>query len=103
MTAARNDAPITSSAALIAALDANDIEAIEAALPALRRSVETLKAPGGPSWAPGLRDQVQQALGVADSARARIRYLTDRTQQRIDMLATAAGRFDCTPATYTRP
>lgn len=103
MSEAALDSLVVSSEALIAALDANDIDAIEAALPALRRSVETLKSTGAQNWAPVLRARVEQALTVSDAARARIRYLSDRTQQRLDMLATAAGRFDCTPATYGRP
>lgn len=103
MSGSALDGLIGSSEALIAALDANDVDAIEAALPALRRCVEALKSPGAQNWSPGLRARVEQALGVSDAARARIRYLSDRTQQRLDMLAAAAGRFDCTPATYGRP
>ncbi|WP_156405325.1 hypothetical protein [Sphingomonas sp. Root710] len=49
---------------------------------------------------PGLQARLTEAIGLADAARACVRYLADRTQQRIDMLANAAGRFDFTPATY---
>ncbi|KQX26121.1 MULTISPECIES: hypothetical protein [unclassified Sphingomonas] len=94
---------IASSEALIAALDAHDIDAIETALPAFGRSVEALGAPGDWTTSPGVRARLEEAMRLADGARARVRYLADRTQQRIDMLAVAAGRFDCTPATYGRP
>lgn len=94
---------IGSSEALIAALDAQDIEAIEGALPAFGASIAALKSPGVWQQAPGLSARLEQALKLADAARVRVRYLADRTQQQIDLLATAAGRFDCTPATYTRP
>lgn len=97
------DRLIGSSEALIAALDANDIDAIEAALPAFGQSVAALKGPGGGLPTPGLHARLHKALALADGARARVRYMTDRTQQRIDMLAQAAGRFDCTPAVYARP
>jgi len=103
MNHAAVDDLIASSEALVAALDADDIAAIETILPALRRSVESMKSAGGRSWPPALRGRLERALGLADAARTRILYLSDRTQQRIDMLATAAGRFDCTPATYGRP
>lgn len=94
---------IASSEALIAAFDAHDIDAIEAALPAFGRGVEALRAPGGVKASLGTRARLEEAMRLADAARARVRYLTDRTQQRIDLLASATGRFDCTPATYARP
>lgn len=103
MNQAAVDRLIGSSEALIAALDAHDIDAIEAAIPAFGESVALLKSPGGGLPSPGLPARLEKALALADAARARVRYLADRTQQRIDMLATAAGRFDCTPATYGRP
>lgn len=102
MSEAAVDGLIASSEALIAALDAHDIEAIEAALPVFRQSVAALKSPGGFNRTPGLSARLGEAMKLADSARARVRYLADRTQQRIDMLASAAGRFDCTPAVYGR-
>jgi hypothetical protein len=97
------DRLIGSSEALIAALDAHDVDAIEAALPVFGKSVADLKSPGGGLPSPGLKARLDKALTLADAARARVRYMADRTQQRIDMLAQAAGRFDCTPATYGRP
>lgn len=103
MNDAAVDGLIGSSEALIAALDSHDIEAIEAALPAFGRSVEAIRTPGDWTPSPGVRARLEEALRLADGARARVRYMADRTQQRIDLLAVAAGRFDCTPATYSRP
>jgi len=94
---------IASSEALIAALDAHDIDAIETALPAFGRGVDALRGARSVPATPGSRARLEEAMRLADAARTRVRYLTDRTQQRIDLLANAAGRFDCTPATYARP
>jgi len=103
MNAAVIDRLIASSEAMIAALDAHDIDAIEQAIPALAANVGQVKSSGGWERSPELSPRLDKALKLADSARARIRYLADRNQQRIEMLAAAAGRFDCTPATYARP
>ena len=103
MTEAAIDRLIGSSEALVAALDAHDIDAIEGALPAFGASIEQLKSSGGWQRSPELSARLARALALADAARTRVRYLADRTTQQIDMLATAAGRFDCTPATYARP
>lgn len=97
------DRLIESSAALIAALDSHDIDAIENALPAFGMSVGQVKSIGAWERSPELSERVAQALALADGARTRVRYLADRTRQQIDLLATAAGRFDCAPAAYARP
>ncbi|RYD95475.1 MAG: hypothetical protein EOP61_19695 [Sphingomonadales bacterium] len=88
MNEAAIDRLIASSEALIAALDAQDIDAIEGALPAFGASVQALKSPGGWQRSPGFSARLEQALALADAARTRVRYLADRTQQHIDMLAT---------------
>jgi hypothetical protein len=93
---------IASSEALIAALDAHDIDAIESALLAFGESVGHLKSSGNWQSSPELSARIRQALALADSARTRVRFLADSNRQRIDMLAVAAGRFDCTPVTYSR-
>jgi len=96
------DHVIESSEALIAAFDAQDIDAIETALPAFASSVEALKTPGALRQAPGLFARVEEAVALADAARTRALCLADHSRQRIDLLAAAAGRFDATPATYGR-
>lgn len=96
------DALAASSAALVAALDAQDIDAIEKTLPDLTARVAEMKARGAWAPSPRLKQSLHAALEIVDGARFRLRYLSDRNQQHIDMLAEAAGRFDCTPATYSR-
>ena len=102
MSEAAIDRLLVSSRALIAALDTHDIDAIEAALKDFGDSVEGLRSPGGWDDSPALAARLAEAMTLADAARARVRYMADRTRQRIDLLAMAAGRFDCTPATYGR-
>ena len=102
MTKAAVDRMIASSEALIAALDAHDIEAIESTLPAFGESVGQLKSSGDWQRSPELSASLARALALADAARTRVRYLADNNRQLLDMLATAAGRFDCTPVTYGR-
>lgn len=97
------DALIAAETAIIAALDADDIVAIEAALPLLGASVGDLRTDGVWRKTPAMIERVRQAFDLTEAARVRIRYLADRNRRRIDLLATAAGRFDRTPATYTRP
>jgi hypothetical protein len=97
------DRLIASSEAFVAALDAHDIDAIEQALPALDESVRQLKSSGGWQRSPELSARLARALALADGARTRVRHLADRNRQQLDLLARAAGRFDCTPATYGRP
>ena len=102
MSEAAVDRLIASSEAFIAALDAHDIEAIECALPAFGDSIRQLKSFGDWQRSPELSARLAKALSLADAARTRVRYLADSNRQRIDLLAIAAGRFDCTPATYGR-
>lgn len=94
---------IAAETAIIAALDADDIDAIEAALPLFGDSVKRMKTVTTWRQTPGIADRLLHALAQADAARVRVRYLADRNVRRMDLLATAAGRFDCTPATYGRP
>jgi len=94
---------IAAETALIAALDADDLPAIEAVLPMLGAAAAGLRTDGVWQKKPEILDRLRSAIALADAARVRIRYLADRNQRRIDMLAAAAGRFDSAPATYTRP
>ena len=102
MSAGVLDDIIGSSEALIAALDSDNVDNVEAALPAFGRSVEILRTGGDWKQSPDLRARVEQAASLVEAALFKARYLGDRSRQQLDMLATAAGRFDCTPATYAR-
>lgn len=62
-----------------------------------------IKSAGNWQRTPELSARIAQALALADAARTRVRFLADSNRQQIDMLAVAAGRFDCTPVTYSRP
>jgi hypothetical protein len=96
------DALIAAETAIIAALDADDIVAIEAALPILGQSVAHLRTQRSWEPTPAILDRLRNAIALTESARVRIRYLADRKQRQLDLLATAAGRFDHA-ATYARP
>jgi hypothetical protein len=96
------DRMIASSEALIAALDAHDIDAIENTLAAFGESAGQLRSFGDWQRSPELSAHLSRALSLADAARTRVRYLADGNRQQLDMLAAAAGRFDCTPVTYGR-
>lgn len=97
------DGLIAAETALIAALDADDIGAIEQAITLFGACFEGLRTPGPWTQVPGVLERLQHAYKLSEEARVRVRYLADRNQQRIDLLAAAAGRFDCAPATYGRP
>ena len=102
MSAGAVNGIIASSEALIAALDAHDIVAIETSLKAFGDSVATIRSVGNWERSPELSARLSEALRLADAARTRVRYLADSNRQQLDMLAMAAGRFDHTPVTYGR-
>ena len=89
-----------SHTALIAALDARDVDVLESVLGSLRAAVEEVRAQGGWHTDPALRDKVTHILGLAEAARQRVGFLTDQNRQRLEALATASGRVP--PAVYGR-
>lgn len=103
MNEAAIDRVIASGEALIAALDAHDLDALEAAFPDFGDKVKLLKSASGWAGTPQMRDRLRRAMEIADAARTRVRYLTDHNRQRIDLLSQAAGRLDCAPIAYSRP
>lgn len=101
MTTAHVEQLITAQAALIAALDTRDADAIETTTRALAEAAAALRAQD--SWREGgaLRERLGHALKQTDAARIRINYLSDWTRQRIDSIAELRGGA---PAqTYTKP
>lgn len=102
MTDAALDGLIGAEEALIDALDTGTIDAVEAAMARFGAAVGRLRPFPGEAPDPALAAQAARALALTDQVRARIRFLADRNQQRIDLLAAAANRFDITPATYSR-
>jgi ethanolamine utilization protein EutA (predicted chaperonin) len=80
---------IAGQAALIAALDAGDVAAIEAATATLGTVLAALRARGVVGDEAG--DRIDYALRQSDAARTRVNYLADRTRQRLDRLAARRG------------
>jgi hypothetical protein len=101
MTTARVEALITAQAALIAALDRRDADAIEAASRALANAVAALRVQDSWHESGELREHLGHALKQTDAARIRINYLSDWTRQRIDSIAELRGGI--LSQTYTKP
>lgn len=93
------EAVITAQGALIAALDAADVAAIEAATRDLAALIESVRRSGSIRASNGTKSRVDHALKQGDAARMRVNYLADRTRQRADRLT--AHRGGARAATYT--
>jgi signal transduction histidine kinase len=78
-------------AALIAALDNHDIEAIDAANVALTAAIEQVRSAGSWHDRPSLRDDLVQLLKTAEAARGRINALSDQNRRDLDKLISLAG------------
>ena len=85
------DRLIASETALIEALDGDDIAMLETAMANFRDTLDLLKNKGAWHATPETVAQLTRALALADAARVRVNYLTDRTRRRIDLLSDAAG------------
>lgn len=87
-------------AALIAALDARDVDAIDAANAAVAIAVEEVRVVGGWNTHPGMREELIEVLKSAEAARGHINALADKNRRNLDKLislgtaprATAYGR-----------
>jgi hypothetical protein len=77
--------------ALIAALDAHDIDAIEAANAAVAGAVEQMRMVDAWRYRPNLRDDLVQDLKCAEAARGRINGLADINRRKLDKLISLAG------------
>ena len=85
------DQLIASETALIEALDGDDVAVLETAMTDFRDTLDLLKSKGAWHATPETVAQLTRALALADAARVRVNYLTDRTRRRIDLLGEAAG------------
>lgn len=92
---------IDAESALVEALDGFDVAAIEATIADFRDTLELIKVSGAWHPTPETVAQLTRALSLADTARARVNFLTDLTRRRIDLLAAAAGA-DRAPPAYGR-
>lgn len=87
-------------AALMTALDAHDIDAIDAANAAVAVAVEEVRVVGGWNARPGLREDLIRVLKSAEAARGHINALADKNRRNLDKLislgstprATSYGR-----------
>lgn len=87
--------------ALIAALDGQDVAAIEAAGAALCDAAVAVQAAGGWREISEIKAHLLTALAHADAARIRINYLSDAANRRLETLASLGVRLP-TRTTYAR-
>lgn len=78
--------------ALIVALDAGDIAAIEAATQALAEAVDAARAIDGVARTPALAERLSSLSVLAQAAQGRVNFLTDDVRRRVGVLSTLAGR-----------
>jgi hypothetical protein len=77
--------------ALVAAIDAGDVAAIEDANVMIREAVNVAHATGTWKARADLRADILDALNQADAARGRLNTLLDQNRRRLDRLAALAG------------
>ena len=78
--------------ALIDALDAQDIDALESSIDDFRTALDEARAQGAWREQPGVIESAARIHALSEAARIRVNFLTDLNQQRIDALAAARGR-----------
>lgn len=78
--------------ALIDALDAQDIDALESSLDDFRAALDEARAQGAWREQAGVIESAARIHALSEAARIRVNFLTDLNQQRIDALAAARGR-----------
>ena len=86
--------------ALIAALDSDDVKAIELATNALGNALDAVSATGAWRDLPEILDLIQRICDLSEAARIRVNFLTDLNLRRIEALAAARGQT--APAPYGR-
>jgi hypothetical protein len=79
--------------ALIGALDARDIDALERTIGEFRSAVDEVRATGGWRENPAVVDKVREIASLSEAAHIRVNFLTDSVRQRIEALAAARGRM----------
>jgi hypothetical protein len=83
---------IACQTALLAALDAGDVAALEEATARVAAAVSAVRAQGGWGGDAHQKDRIAHALKQAEAARTRVNFLTDRTRQRIERLSEMRGQ-----------
>lgn len=77
--------------ALIDALDAQDVDALESAIEDFRAALDDVRGRGAWYDDPGVLDSATRIHALSEAARIRVNFLTDLNQQRINALAAARG------------
>ena len=85
---------------LIHALDGQHVEAIETRVEQLRAAIAEVRSAGGWRDVPQAKESAERIRRLGEAARVRVNFLTDRTAQRLQMLASARG--DALGIPYTR-
>jgi hypothetical protein len=76
---------------LIGALDANDVDQIEARVEGLRAAVAAVRALGAWRDLPELKSRTRHIAQLGDAARIRVNVLADSNRQRLQLLSGARG------------
>ena len=76
---------------LISALDGGDVETIENRVEQLRSAIAAVRSSGGWRDSSQVRERAQRIRSLGEAARVRVNFLTDRTAQRLQLLASARG------------
>lgn len=84
----------------IQALDGQELDTIETRLEQLRAATAEVRGAGGWHDVPEARESAKLIHRLGEAARIRVNFLTDRTAQRLQMLANARG--DALGVPYTR-
>lgn len=83
---------------LIAALDGNDLEALEQSIAGLGEAIAIVRHEGAWHDQPDVVQRASRISVLAEAARVRVNFLTDMTQRRLDQISTLRGQG---PATYS--
>lgn len=91
MSASAVEHLIAQSEALVRALDAQDLAAIDGAHRQLREALAQVAAVDGWHVRSDLHARLVHALRLLDAAKGRVNYLADSTRRRLDRLAALTG------------
>jgi hypothetical protein len=95
------EALVREQKALIAALDQDDVAAIERHTVSVEDALVRIRATGVRAGNAQAKLLAEEARTLADAARVRLNVLTDMTSRRLTRLAAATGKGDASP-TYGR-
>ena len=91
MSSAAIERLIAESEALVRALDAQELGALDAAHRGLREALADVAACGAWRLHADLRERVATSLRLLEAARGRVNYLADSTRRRLDRLSELTG------------